>query len=157
MSFFTGAFLYAVVVAAIAHFFLTHHPNQLRQPTPTSTTSPPTTNGPSGSYPGSIPVSVNYHFTRKCNYSCSFCFHTATSSHVEPVARAKAGLKLLAAAGMRKINFAGGEPFLYHKMLGEMVDYCKTELRLESVSVVSNGSKITEKWIRQPGHLGREL
>lgn len=25
-----------------------------------------------------IPLSVNYHFTRKCNYSCHFCFHTRT-------------------------------------------------------------------------------
>lgn len=24
-----------------------------------------------------IPISVNYHFTRQCNASCAFCFHTA--------------------------------------------------------------------------------
>jgi uncharacterized radical SAM superfamily Fe-S cluster-containing enzyme len=28
------------------------------------------------------PVSVNYHFTRQCNYSCGFCFHTAKTSFV---------------------------------------------------------------------------
>jgi radical S-adenosyl methionine domain-containing protein 2 len=28
-------------------------------------------------------------------------------------------------AGMKKINFAGGEPFLKPKFLGELVKYCK--------------------------------
>src|SRR5688500_5451137 len=27
---------------------------------------------------GKVPVSVNYHFTRRCNKACGFCFHTAT-------------------------------------------------------------------------------
>ena len=22
-------------------------------------------------------ISVNYHFTRQCNYKCKFCFHTS--------------------------------------------------------------------------------
>jgi radical S-adenosyl methionine domain-containing protein 2 len=52
---------------------------------------------------------------------------------------------------MRKINFAGGEPFLYPKKLGAMVDYCKRELRLESVSIVTNGSKVTEAFLREHG------
>jgi radical S-adenosyl methionine domain-containing protein 2 len=26
---------------------------------------------------------------------------------------------------MKKVNFAGGEPFLFPKFLGEMVQYCK--------------------------------
>ena len=25
---------------------------------------------------GKVPVSVNYHFTRQCNKTCGFCFHT---------------------------------------------------------------------------------
>lgn len=29
-----------------------------------------------------VPRSVNYHFTRQCNYQCGFCFHTAKTSHV---------------------------------------------------------------------------
>ena len=32
-----------------------------------------------------IPLSVNYHFTRQCNYSCGFCFHTAKTSFVLPL------------------------------------------------------------------------
>ena len=58
---------------------------------------------------------------------------------------------MLANAGMRKINFAGGEPFLYPKFLGGMLRYCKEDLHLESVSIVTNGSKITEAFFRQYG------
>jgi radical S-adenosyl methionine domain-containing protein 2 len=78
-------------------------------------------------------VSVNYHFTRKCNKTCKFCFHTEKSSHVASVDEMKRGLQLLKAAGMRKINFAGGEPFLYPKELAWLCQYCKEVLALESV------------------------
>lgn len=46
-----------------------------------------------------IPVSVNYHFTRQCNYKCGFCFHTAKTSFVLPLDEAKRGLLLLKQAG----------------------------------------------------------
>ncbi|XP_051880713.1 radical S-adenosyl methionine domain-containing protein 2 isoform X2 [Pristis pectinata] len=100
-----------------------------------------------------IPLSVNYHFTRQCNYKCGFCFHTAKTSFVLPLEEAKKGLKLLKAAGMEKINFSGGEPFLHDRgeFLGKLVQYCKRELNLPSVSVVSNGSRITEKWFKSYG------
>jgi radical S-adenosyl methionine domain-containing protein 2 len=52
-------------------------------------------------------------------------------------------------AGMRKINFAGGEPFLSPKYLGEMIDFWKEVLRLESVSVVTNGSLVKASFLRQ--------
>ncbi|KAG7008520.1 radical S-adenosyl methionine domain-containing protein 2 [Physcia stellaris] len=93
------------------------------------------------------PISVNYHFTRKCNYECGFCFHTAKTSYILPLVDAKRGIKLLAEAGMKKINFAGGEPFLYPKFLGKLVKYCKEELQLESVSIVTNGSLVKERWL----------
>lgn len=35
------------------------------------------------------------------------------------------GIKLLREAGVKKINFAGGEPFLFPKFLGALVQYCK--------------------------------
>lgn len=98
-----------------------------------------------------IPISVNYHFTRECNYSCGFCFHTATTSHVEPLERAKEGMALLQQAGMKKLNFAGGEPFMKPDFLGELAKYCKDILHLESVSVVTNGSKVTDHWLTKYG------
>uniref|UniRef100_A0A3Q2QLX1 Radical S-adenosyl methionine domain containing 2 n=1 Tax=Fundulus heteroclitus TaxID=8078 RepID=A0A3Q2QLX1_FUNHE len=99
------------------------------------------------------PTSVNYHFTRKCNYKCGFCFHTAKTSFVLPLEEAKRGLKLLKEAGMEKINFSGGEPFLHERgdFLGKMVQYCKADLQLPSVSIVSNGSMIKEKWFQKYG------
>jgi len=97
------------------------------------------------------PVSVNYHFTRRCNKTCGFCFHTATTSYMEQPDQAKKGLRLLKNAGMRKINFAGGEPFLYSKFLGEMIDFCKEDLRLESVSIVTNGSLVKESFVKKHG------
>lgn len=55
--------------------------------------------------------------------------------------------------GMEKINFSGGEPFYIKRgeHLGEMVKYCKENLHIESVSVVSNGSRITEEWMQKYG------
>lgn len=90
----------------------------------------------------SVPVSVNYHFTRRCNYECGFCFHTAKTSYILPLEDAKKGLLLLKQAGMRKLNFAGGEPFLYPKFIGELAKYCKDDLHIESVSIVTNGSLV---------------
>lgn len=46
-----------------------------------------------------IPKSVNYHFTRVCNYSCGFCFHTAKNSYLLPLNDAKIGLQMLKNAG----------------------------------------------------------
>ncbi|EMC99544.1 hypothetical protein BAUCODRAFT_21327 [Baudoinia panamericana UAMH 10762] len=85
------------------------------------------------------PVSVNYHFTRKTSY-------------VAPEADVKRGLELLKDAGMRMMNFAGGEPFMYHKKLAMLVKYCKVDLNLESVSIISNGSKVTKQWLDENGN-----
>ena len=49
--------------------------------------------------PATTPTSVNYHFTRKCNYKCGFCFHTAKTSFVLPLDVAMKGLTLLKEAG----------------------------------------------------------
>ena len=73
---------------------------------------------------------------------------------------------LLKEAGMRKVNFAGyvsipppstgtnhlkWRTFLYPKFLGELARYCKQDLDLESVSVVTNGTKVTRRWLEQHG------
>ncbi|XP_016054690.1 PREDICTED: radical S-adenosyl methionine domain-containing protein 2 [Miniopterus natalensis] len=94
------------------------------------------------------PTSVNYHFTRQCNYKCGFCFHTAKTSFVLPLEEAQRGLRMLKEAGMEKVNFSGGEPFLQDRgeYVGQLVKFCKQELRLPSVSIVSNGSMIRERW-----------
>lgn len=102
-------------------------------------------------YPPARIESVNYHFTRRCNYSCGFCFHTDTTSSILSLEKVKAGLDLLKARGLRKLNLAGGEPFLYAKHIGKICKYAKNELKLESVSIVSNGSHVNEKWFEKYG------
>lgn len=54
---------------------------------------------------------------------------------------------------MEKINFSGGEPFLHEKgdFLGKLVQFCKQDLQLPSVSIVSNGSMIQERWFQKYG------
>ncbi|KAI1811967.1 radical S-adenosyl methionine domain-containing protein 2 [Poronia punctata] len=98
-----------------------------------------------------LPVSVNYHFTRKCNKECGFCFHTEKTSYVANEDDMKRGLRLLKDAGMRKINFAGGEPFLYPDKLAMLCRFCKEDLGLESVSIITNGTKVTERWLEKHG------
>lgn len=104
-----------------------------------------------GQNQGITPVSVNYHFTRKCNKECAFCFHTEKTSYVASEDEMKRGLRLLREAGMRKINFAGGEPFLYPQKLAMLCRFCKEDLGLESVSIITNGTKVTKKWMEQNG------
>ena len=55
---------------------------------------------------------------------------------MESLESARKGLSLLKQAGMKKLNFAGGEPFLKPEFMGELMRYCKEVLQLESVSVV---------------------
>ena len=106
--------------------------------------------------PVSVPKSVNWHYTRVCNYQCKFCFHTAKTSFFLPstsegLQESKQCLARLRDAGMQKLNFSGGEPFLRAKALGNLVRYCKEELHLESVSIVSNGSMIKREWMEKYG------
>ena len=51
-----------------------------------------------------LPLSVNYHFTRQCNFKCGFCFHTAKSSFVLPLDEAMRGLRLLKEAGSSNLK-----------------------------------------------------
>lgn len=97
----------------------------------------------------SLVRSVNFFISRKCNYNCKFCFHTAKTNHHLPLEQAQLGLKMLQAAGTEKINFAGGEPFINPLVLGEL---CKTSHELGlAVSIISNGSLITRKWMEEYG------
>lgn len=95
--------------------------------------------------------SVNYFISRECNYNCKFCFHTETNQNKFQLEQARYGLQLLRAAGTQKINFAGGEPFLNPVLLGELCKVASVELGM-AVSIISNGSMITPKWMHQYGN-----
>ncbi|CAB9501017.1 Radical S-adenosyl methionine domain-containing protein 2 [Seminavis robusta] len=100
--------------------------------------------------PSSLVRSVNYFISRKCNYSCQFCFHTMKTSHHLPLDQAQEGLRLLQQAGTEKINFAGGEPFILPLQLGELCKTASQELGM-AVSIISNGSLISEEWMAYYG------
>jgi radical S-adenosyl methionine domain-containing protein 2 len=140
----TSTALILLSTLALSILYLYHHRPRLSTDHPDSNT-PPTPHNTK------IPISVNYHFTRKCNATCTFCFHTATTSHVAPSLSSQHALRLLHAAGMKKLNFAGGEPFLYPKRLGAMCQFAKANLGLESVSIVSNGTLIKKSWLQKYG------
>lgn len=48
-------------------------------------------------------------------------------------------------------KFRWGEPFLHKKFLGIMISFCKEQLHLESVSIVTNGSLVDDKFLRSYG------
>ena len=93
---------------------------------------------------------INWHFLRSCNYNCKFCFHTAKTSHVVSLEQARKGLRKLYQKGMTRINLSGGEPFLKPKFLGQVCEFCHSELNIR-VSIVSNGSKIKKSWLKKYG------
>ena len=95
--------------------------------------------------------SVNYHFTRVCNYKCGFCFHTQKNAYTLPIEKAFEGLKLLKEYGVKKINFAGGEPFTNSKFLGELIKKCKEDLGIEKISIITNGSLVKEDFFKKFG------
>ena len=97
------------------------------------------------------PISVNYHFTRLCNFRCGFCFHTQKTSYTLPIEKAIQGLKLLKEAGTKKINFAGGEPFTKPNFLGELIRQCKENIGIEKVSVITNGSLVKKTFFEKFG------
>ncbi|PJE94368.1 radical SAM protein [Streptomyces carminius] len=95
-----------------------------------------------------LPVeSVNFHVWQPCNMRCRFCFarfkdvrrQVLPAGHL-PAADALRVVELLAEAGFRKVNFAGGEPFLC-PWLPELLTSARRHGMV--TSVVTNGSLVT--------------
>lgn len=95
-------------------------------------------------------TAINFHFTRKCNYHCKFCFHTKLNSYMLPLEKQIEIIKILKEAGAEKINFAGGEPFMYPEIVGNLVKASK-EMGYDSTSIISNGKLIKESWLDKYG------
>lgn len=94
--------------------------------------------------------SVNYFISRLCNYKCKFCFHTQKNTSKLALHQAQRGLELLREAGTEKINFAGGEPFMNPKLLGELCKSAHVDHGM-AVSIISNGSLISKAWMEEYG------
>lgn len=88
---------------------------------------------------------VNVHFIRCCNYHCKFCFHRGCQDNttllneewdkvIDNIARSPL---------IKRINFAGGEPFMVPGLAKRLIRRAK-EKGLET-SVITNASKFTNK------------
>ncbi len=102
----------------------------------------------------SVPVeTVNFHLWQPCNMHCYFCFATfrdvrdsvLPEGHL-PQRQAEHVVALLAAAGFRKITFAGGEPLLCPWIV-DLVALAKD--RGLTTSVVTNGSLLDDQMLKR--------
>ena len=96
-------------------------------------------------------IVINWHMIEACNYACTFCF--AKWDRLKPLAKDLNKAKKLideVAKIARRINFAGGEPFLLPQ-LGELMKYASEKAHLK-VSFISNGSRTENSFIKKYGH-----
>ena len=94
-----------------------------------------------------LPPAVNWHFWPWCNYGCTFCFATFEDIDRSNSLEKELGFKLLeeiAAEGIEKVTFVGGEPTLC-PWLGELLVRAK-ELGL-TTCIVSNGTGLSEEFL----------
>lgn len=94
-------------------------------------------------------LKVNLHICEHCNYSCRHCFAKFKCARA-----LGAGMwhiiidNILSSGAVNEINIAGGEPLL-HPQMTSIVDYiCERNI---PVSLVTNGSLMTEVWIEENG------
>jgi radical S-adenosyl methionine domain-containing protein 2 len=78
--------------------------------------------------------------------ACRFCFakYRTKRSEYLCVEDAKSAIEQAASLGIKKINFAGGEPLLYPH-LSELIAHTATQG--VTTSIVTNGSLLTPEWI----------
>jgi len=94
-----------------------------------------------------LPPAVNWHFWPWCNYGCTFCFATFEDIDRSNSLEKELGFKLLeemAAEGVEKVTFVGGEPTLC-PWLGEYLVKAKS-LAL-TTCIVSNGTGLSEEFL----------
>eukprot|EP01023_Acetabularia_acetabulum_P024575 TRINITY_DN236_c0_g1_i1.p3 TRINITY_DN236_c0_g1~~TRINITY_DN236_c0_g1_i1.p3 ORF type:complete len:318 (-),score=41.46 TRINITY_DN236_c0_g1_i1:373-1326(-) len=105
----------------------------------------PATLSPQTSIATQVPISVNLHLIKTCNYKCKFCFAT-----FEDIGKVKPSLplqesiellNLLKQAGTKKVNFVGGEPTI-HRDIKPLMEHSR-KLGF-TVSIVSNGSYLNQ-------------
>lgn len=95
-----------------------------------------------------LPPTVNLHLIAHCNRKCRYCYATFLEErrHRAATERHMALLPRLAEAGVTRVTFAGGEPTLMPGLPRLLAR--ASELGLVT-SVVSNGSRIDDRWFRE--------
>lgn len=92
-------------------------------------------------------VSAYLHVTQRCNLTCAGCY--SLDEHRNRLADAslsdmKRAVEGLAAAGLSQLIISGGEPFLRDD-LPDIVEHAKRACGIGSVTVLSNGTRMTEE------------
>lgn len=92
-------------------------------------------------------LSAYLHVTQRCNLACAGCY--SLDEHRNrladaPLADMKRAVEGLAAAGLSQLIISGGEPFL-HEDLPDIVEHAKRACGIASVTVLSNGTRMTEE------------
>lgn len=94
-------------------------------------------------------LTVNYHLVDYCNYSCKYCYASFKKDRKLSLNEKKIIIdKIKDFSGVRKINFAGGEPLL-DKDLGDLILYAKNHGFI--VSIITNGKYLTESFLDKYG------
>lgn len=89
-----------------------------------------------------IPETVNLHIWPKCNLACVYCYGTFPGR--PPTLPGPSWceiIDMLAAAGVQRVTFSGGEPTLHPELLCMLAHARQRDLR---TSIITNGAKLSE-------------
>lgn len=96
-----------------------------------------------------IPETVNIHLWPRCNLRCHYCYgQFPERPRTLPLAEWRVIVHALAAAGVRRLNFSGGEPTLHPDMLG--IARATREAGLQT-SIVTNAANLTAELLAEMG------
>jgi len=95
------------------------------------------------------PPAVNWHCEATCNYGCKFCYARFSDLQDAPRMTEEEGLVVLASiaeAGVKKINFVGGEPMLHPHLKAWIIEAKRLGM---TTSIVSNGTRMSRAWLEE--------
>jgi radical SAM protein with 4Fe4S-binding SPASM domain len=99
-----------------------------------------------------VPLSVVLELSLRCNEQCYYCYRSQESPTAELSANAWAAIfRQLAQAGTLYCTITGGEPFLRSDLMEILQSARSFDL---AISILSNGTLITEEHARQLHELG---
>lgn len=91
-------------------------------------------------------LSAYLHVTQRCNLNCAGCYSLDEQRNMlsdAPLSSLKHAIDELASAGVMRLVVSGGEPFL-REDLPEIVEHAKRERGIDSVTVLSNGTCMSD-------------
>jgi len=89
----------------------------------------------------SVPLSVTYHVTYRCDLRCSYCYQPRSSEELS-TSEAIRLIEMLVKRGLFRLGFSGGEPLL-REDLGELVRGARAKGVV--VNLFSNGHHLPER------------